>query len=866
MPRFFLIMLHNMLQRCKFLLLALSVTTANAQTTTISGIVNRYAAVLGYDHCSGTINVSDTAGFQPGARILVMHMQGATAALSNNPSFGNITELLTTGRYEVAEIAGRNSTQLILKNLLTYPIPSTAVVQLVTYPDFQDVAVQDTIRPLPWDGQKGGVVAFRVHGTLTLDAPVIADGMGFRGGVSYLAPNNNCTWLIGENAYTYALGNWRGGAKGEGIVVGQAGSELGRGALGNGGGGGNDHNSGGGGGSNTGAGGQGGENDEPSTFGCDGLFPGLGAKSLSGNPGRIFMGGGGGAGHTNNGLTSDGGNGGGIIIIDAGNINGANPKISANGLSGVTSLGDGGGGGGAGGTIWLKINALPVNAIVRAIGGNGGNASGNNSNRCFGPGGGGGGGAILTSAANGNLIVQGGTPGVVINSTSSCNSSTNNAANGQNGQVIPLEPIAESEIPVIPPTVLSQPTSQTVCNGDTAIFTWQLVPENSTVQWLTFSNLSLSWVIIPGATNTSLVLPNVPESLDNTLYYCELLAGGCYTMVSSFVELEIEKVPVADFLPAVITLDAYVFYNLSQDFTGFRWDFGDGTSSNEPEPVHAYQEEGIYGPSLTVWNNCGDTVTVIQEIFIELPPVAAFEVGDTVLACGPVAVQFTNLSTNATNYEWSFPGGTPSFSADENPLVNYTVSGSYTATLTAHNAVTSASTNITFYVESLPFPLAAFETNDLPGGPGVQFSFTGNAALSYSWNFGDGSSVSTEINPAYIFPGAGDYTVRLTVTNFCGVSILEKIITVVDESSGLNELAGARNFLQIWPNSAQNQLFIKSASQSGLLTVLDVTGKKIMQEQLLEGQVTTVNLSDLPAGIYGLRFGDQVYRFCHTTN
>lgn len=575
------------------------------------------------------------------------------------------------------------------------------------------------------------------------------------------------------------------------------------------------------------------------------------------------MGGGGGAGHTNNGLTSDGGNGGGIIMIEAGSINGSNPKISANGLSCETSLGDGGGGGGAGGSIWLKTNTLPSNAIIRAIGGNGGNASGNNSNRCFGPGGGGGGGTVFTNAAGGNLIAQGGTAGVVVNSTGNCNGSTNSAANGQNGQVVPLESIPESRIPVQPPVVLSQPSPLTVCPGDTAVFVWQLDSPGVSVQWLTFSNLV--WTAIPGANSATLVLPNVSETLDNTFYHAEIVAGECYTLLSAVVELQVEKVPVADFVPSVNALNTYTFYNQSQNYAGFIWDFGDGNTSTESEPVHTYQQSGIFEPSLTVWNNCGDTVTVAQEIFIELPPVAVFEVADTVLGCGSVVVQFANLSANATNYEWSFPGGNPSTSTDQNPVITYMFSGDYTAVLTAFNGTASASSNITFHVESLPFPLAAFDTNDLPGGTAVQFDFTGNAALNYSWNFGDGTPVAMEINPLHIFPGAGTYTVRLTVTNFCGVSILEKVITVVDESVGLEELTASGNQLKIWPNPAQNQLFVQSDSQSGVILILDFTGKKLKENQLTEGQVATLNLSDLPAGMYGLRFGDRIYRFCHST-
>jgi PKD repeat protein len=39
------------------------------------------------------------------------------------------------------------------------------------------------------------------------------------------------------------------------------------------------------------------------------------------------------------------------------------------------------------------------------------------------------------------------------------------------------------------------------------------------------------------------------------------------------------------------------------------WEFGDGITSREQNPVHAYREEGVYDVRLTVWNDDGsDTV------------------------------------------------------------------------------------------------------------------------------------------------------------------------------------------------------------------------------------------------------------------
>jgi len=46
---------------------------------------------------------------------------------------------------------------------------------------------------------------------------------------------------------------------------------------------------------------------------------------------------------------------------------------------------------------------------------------------------------------------------------------------------------------------------------------------------------------------------------------------------------------------------------------------------------------------------------------------------------------------------------------------------------------------------------------------------TSQGALTYSWNFGDGSS-STEANPTHQYAAAGDYTVVLTITDASGLT------------------------------------------------------------------------------------------------
>ncbi|RDV28042.1 PKD domain-containing protein [Alteromonas aestuariivivens] len=58
------------------------------------------------------------------------------------------------------------------------------------------------------------------------------------------------------------------------------------------------------------------------------------------------------------------------------------------------------------------------------------------------------------------------------------------------------------------------------------------------------------------------------------------------------------------------------FYNTStdpdQDIVSWRWDFGDGESSNQASPLHTYAVEGYYNVNLTVTDSQGNTSTATQ--------------------------------------------------------------------------------------------------------------------------------------------------------------------------------------------------------------------------------------------------------------
>lgn len=118
----------------------------------------------------------------------------------------------------------------------------------------------------------------------------------------------------------------------------------------------------------------------------------------------------------------------------------------------------------------------------------------------------------------------------------------------------------------------------------------------------------------------------------------------------------------------------------------YLWHFGDGDTSSLPNPLHYYQNPGIYDVSLIAYiagTTCIDTVFYNDLITVTQGPVASFEYLQQDLDPYNNVIQFTNGSNFSTNYVWSFGDGNTS--TDTNPLHTYNTNDSMQVVLYAYN-------------------------------------------------------------------------------------------------------------------------------------------------------------------------------------
>ena len=134
--------------------------------------------------------------------------------------------------------------------------------------------------------------------------------------------------------------------------------------------------------------------------------------------------------------------------------------------------------------------------------------------------------------------------------------------------------------------------------------------------------------------------------------------------------------------------------------TEWAWDFGDGEISTERNPVHIYQQPGVYTVKLTVTGPGGSSdKRRYNYIHTTVPPVPVADfIGIPRKGNGPLTVKFIDQSTNVSNWLWDFGDGTTSTEQNPSHIYVHNNIGDYTVTLTVEGPSGSDTITKTNYI------------------------------------------------------------------------------------------------------------------------------------------------------------------------
>lgn len=231
--------------------------------------------------------------------------------------------------------------------------------------------------------------------------------------------------------------------------------------------------------------------------------------------------------------------------------------------------------------------------------------------------------------------------------------------------------------------------------------------------------------------------------------------------------------------------------------------------------------------------------------------------------CDMLQVEYTNTSTSAKTYQWSFEGGTPASSSIENPRIMYDSEGSYDVQLIAFGCSNIDTLLLKDTIQLYEAVTAAYTQSDtillLNEKDSVNFTNLSHRATSYAWDFGNGTS-STLLNPTARYAAEGLYDIRLIASNaFCRDTAASKIeVKLVD---GLRDISSNQVFT-VFPNPFVDILEIKRTvglSEPLELTVFTAEGKLVWNGQI-DGGEFIVQTDQWFSGLYFYHIKGEKYQ------
>tara|TARA_B110000902_G_scaffold125810_1_gene146858 strand:+ start:76 stop:5394 length:5319 start_codon:yes stop_codon:yes gene_type:complete len=208
------------------------------------------------------------------------------------------------------------------------------------------------------------------------------------------------------------------------------------------------------------------------------------------------------------------------------------------------------------------------------------------------------------------------------------------------------------------------------------------------------------------------------------------------------------------------------FESLSIGADNIFWDFGDGNTSIQINPIHTYAIKGIYNVTLTASNNLtGCTHEFVKPIKLTIPE-ASFDYlinpnngYEDSVGCAPKRVYLNNTSQDMSYFKVLWSDGYVGFGIVDHLITN---AGQFDVTMIItdlHGCKDTMTYDNMFRINDVD---ADFEIANVLGCDSMLVNFVdlSSPASSVIWNFGDGGN-SIINNPQHIYYAEGYYDVTI---------------------------------------------------------------------------------------------------------
>jgi gliding motility-associated-like protein len=242
-------------------------------------------------------------------------------------------------------------------------------------------------------------------------------------------------------------------------------------------------------------------------------------------------------------------------------------------------------------------------------------------------------------------------------------------------------------------------------------------------------------------------------------------------------------------------------YGLNGTSTFWFWDFGDNSFASYANPVHSYNNPGVYNVRLITSADSACLDTMVKTVHVLQNPIADFSLAiDT---CS-YTIQADNISQHAASYRWDF--GDFGIDFFDEGSHKYRRPGVYDVQLivaTDSFCIDSSTVQITIP----PVPIPDFSHAVQMCDSNVVFLDKSLHATRLEWSFGDGS-VSEDISPVHTYSLSGSIPVTLTAVSEhnCRVSIEKDIFFISRKEASFDSwtdsCSGITTFTDVTANAA----------------------------------------------------------------
>ncbi len=293
--------------------------------------------------------------------------------------------------------------------------------------------------------------------------------------------------------------------------------------------------------------------------------------------------------------------------------------------------------------------------------------------------------------------------------------------------------------------------------------------------------LTYLWDFGNGSGSSTVKEPVYSYGGNNATYNVKLVItdrGGCKDSVTrnNYITT-IKPIPAFD-IQDTLTICPPIetkFTSQAQNYDSLEWDFGDGSSSTLLNPTHFYNTYGDFTPKLYVYGYGGCKDSASKNVHVLNPGSVTTFNYSPLDACNELLVDFTLVAIPDIKYKLDFGDGTSDTTMNTTyqhfykspafyyPAIQYTDIQGCIAGVGGGSPIRIIGADPFFGIDKKKFcdsGMVAFTNYTIGNDP----------VVSRTWDFGDGTTNTTDTDPSHQYRQPGLYTVSQSVTTQQGCS------------------------------------------------------------------------------------------------